>query len=135
MEQKINPDIIAFAEIIDDMYNLYVQKNSNYGNSFSDCYKDYGSIAGLVPLRYKFDRINNLIKGEKNNFESLRDNLIDLANYAIMNVIELDKKLEVPSKAPRKKKILNEGNIGNITYLNSDNVSADINLEEQCDEK
>lgn len=130
MEQKINPDIIAFAKIIDDMYNLYVQKNSNYGNSFSDCYKDYGEIAGLVPLRYKFDRINNLIKGEKNNFESLRDNLIDLANYAIMNVIELDKKLEVPNKAPKKKKILNEGNIGNITYLNADNVSDDINLEE-----
>ena len=135
MEQKINPDIIAFAKIIDDMYNLYVQKNSNYGNSFSDCYKDYGEIAGLVPLRYKFDRINNLIKGEKNNFESLRDNLIDLANYAIMNVIELDKKLEVPNKAPKKKKILNEGNIGNITYLNADNVSDDINLEEPWDEE
>ena len=135
MESKINPDIIAFAKIIDDMYNLYVQKNSNYGNSFSDCYKDYGAIAGLVPLRYKFDRINNLIKGEKNNFESLRDNLIDLANYAIMNVIELDKKLEVPNKAPKKKKILNEGNIGNITYLNADNVSDDINLEEPWDEE
>lgn len=84
-------DTEKFESIINDMYILYKKKNSNYGNSFSKCYQDLGPIAGLVPLHNKLDRLTNLTKGNKNDFESVRDTLIDLANYAIMNIIELDK--------------------------------------------
>lgn len=81
--------IEQFHTIVNDMANLYAKKNANYGDSFSKLYADLGPIAGLVPLHNKLDKLTNLIKGGKNDFESIEDTLIDLANYAIMNVIEL----------------------------------------------
>ena len=78
-----------FNSIIQKMYNLYIKKNENYGNSFGKLYEDLGPISGLVPLHNKLNRLTSLIKGNKDNFESIEDTLIDLANYAIMNLIEL----------------------------------------------
>lgn len=88
-------DIERFNKITTTMANLYAKKNSNYGNSFEKLYNDLGPVAGLVPLHNKLDRLTNLVKGGKNDFESLEDTLIDLANYAIMNIIELQKAQEL----------------------------------------
>lgn len=79
--------IIKFREIVTEMADLYEKKNRNYGDSFGKLYKDLGPIAGLVPLHNKLDRLTNLIKGDSNNFESIEDTLMDLACYAIMNLI------------------------------------------------
>lgn len=78
-----------FVSITNSMSELYIKKNSNYGNSFSKLYEELGPVAGLVPLHNKLNRATNLVKGGKNDFESLEDTFIDLANYAIMNLIEL----------------------------------------------
>lgn len=87
-------DIERFHEIVTSMEKLYEKKNANYGNSFEKLFNDLGPIAGLVPLHNKLDRITNLVKGGKNDFESLEDSLVDLANYAILNLIELQKQSE-----------------------------------------
>lgn len=84
--------IEKFKKITTEMAELYAKKNSNYGDSFGKLCEDLGLIAGLVPLHNKLDRLTNLIKGGENNFESIRDTLIDLANYAIMNLIEFEDK-------------------------------------------
>ena len=78
-----------FKNIVNEMANLYEKKNSNYGDSFGQLYDALGPISGLVPLHNKLDRATSLIKGDKNNFESLEDTLKDLACYAVMNLIEL----------------------------------------------
>ena len=78
-----------FKEIVNEMANLYEKKNSNYGDSFGQLYDTLGPISGLVPLHNKLDRATSLIKGDKNNFESLEDTFKDLACYAIMNLIEI----------------------------------------------
>ena len=88
-------DVDRFREITQSMSNLYAKKNANYGNSFEKLFNELGPIAGLVPLHNKLDRITNLVKGGKNDFESLEDSLIDLANYAIMFIIELQKQSEI----------------------------------------
>ena len=85
-------DFEQFKEIVKEMTELVEKKNSNYGNSFSKLYDELGGISGLVPLYNKLHRATSLIKGESNNFESLEDTFIDLANYAIMNLIELRKR-------------------------------------------
>jgi len=90
----VKTDVEKFHEIVMYMEDLYKKKNSNYGNSFSKLFNDLGPIAGIVPLHNKLDRITNLVKGGQNNFESLEDSLIDLANYAILNLIELQKQKE-----------------------------------------
>lgn len=87
-------DVERFREITQNLADLYEKKNANYGNSFEKLFKELGPVAGIVPLHNKLDRITNLIKGGKNNFESLEDSLVDLANYAIMNLIELQKQAE-----------------------------------------
>lgn len=85
-EQKIE----RFHEIVNSMANLYAKKNENYGDSFGQLYKDLGPISGLVPLHNKLNRLTNLIKGGRNDFESIEDTLQDLACYAVMNLIELE---------------------------------------------
>lgn len=78
-----------FREIVNEMADLYEKKNANYGDSFGQLFDALGPISGLVPLHNKLDRATSLIKGNKNNFESLEDTFKDLACYAIMNLIEM----------------------------------------------
>lgn len=77
-----------FKKITKDMADLYEKKNKNYGDSFGNVYEKLGSSSGLVPLYNKLDRLTSLLKGNENNFEIIEDSFIDLANYAIMNLIE-----------------------------------------------
>ena len=78
-----------FREIVNEMADLYEKKNANYGDSFGQLFDALGPVSGLVPLHNKLDRATSLIKGNKNNFESLEDTFKDLACYAIMNLIEM----------------------------------------------
>jgi hypothetical protein len=82
--------VIRFREIVNDMADLYEKKNKNYGNSFGELFENLGPTSGLVPLWNKLHRATSLIKGNKNNFESLEDTFKDLACYAIMNLIEME---------------------------------------------
>lgn len=75
IKQKSN----KFRSIVNDMADLYEKKNSNYGDSFGQLFEELGPTAGLVPLWNKLHRATSLIKGDKNNFESLEDTLKDLA--------------------------------------------------------
>ena len=98
-EQKVT----EFKKIVEEMAKLYEQKNKNYGDSFGELYKELGPTAGLVPLWNKLHRATSLIKGNKNNFESLEDTFKDLACYAIMNLIALkeEKNLTKDDIAPQ----------------------------------
>ena len=82
--------IDRFHEIVNETEKLYAKKNSNYGDSFGKLYNELGPIAGLVPLHNKLDRLTNLIKGGRNDFESIEDTIRDLACYAVMLLIEYE---------------------------------------------
>ena len=103
IKQKAN----KFRSIVNDMADLYEKKNSNYGDSFGQLFEELGPTAGLVPLWNKLHRATSLIKGNKNNFESLEDTFKDLACYAIMNLIEMEaqKNKEIDSIEELKKYI------------------------------
>lgn len=78
-----------FKSIVNQMADTYEKKNSNYGDSFGKLFDELGPVSGLVPLYNKLHRATSLINGDVNHFESLEDTLIDMACYAIMNVIEM----------------------------------------------
>ena len=89
-------DLTRFKEITSEMKNIYEIKNKNYGNSFSEQFKEYGLTSVCIRLDDKIRRLKSLnkqmISGNVNvDDESVRDTLVDLANYAILTVIELDK--------------------------------------------
>ena len=76
--------------MLDDMHNLYITKNHDYGNSVHDTYEKYGLTSFLVRIEDKLNRARTLSKNDaKVNDEKIEDTLMDMANYAILAVMEL----------------------------------------------
>lgn len=79
-------------KIIDEIHNTYIRKNADYGNSFSEQFQEYGLLSLIIRLDDKMRRLKQLYKNEAQvKDESIRDTLLDLSNYSIMGVMELDK--------------------------------------------
>lgn len=80
-------------ELIDAIHDTYVAKNHDYGDSFHVLYEKFGLISSLVRMSDKMNRLESLAQREAQvKDESIRDTLLDLANYAIMTVMEIDSK-------------------------------------------
>lgn len=79
-------------QICDEIKALYKRKNADYGDSFHKTFVEEGMAMPRIRLTDKLERFKKLTKsGEQNvNDESVRDTLIDLANYAIMTILELE---------------------------------------------
>lgn len=87
---------MKFKDITEEMNALYERKNHDYGNSFSETFRKLGIISAATRMLDKMNRIVSLVTKDqqKVNDESLRDTLIDIANYAVMTIMEIDKKRE-----------------------------------------
>lgn len=85
---------MSFIDVINEMIVLYERKNHDYGDSFSDTFEKLGAISAVTRMYDKMNRIVSLVSKDqqKVNDESLRDTLIDLANYAVMTIMEIDKR-------------------------------------------
>lgn len=83
---------IKHKKICEGLNSTFVAKNTAYGDSFSETYKDFGSISAAVRIADKFNWMKALVNGAENNVadESLKDTLLDMANYCIMFVMELE---------------------------------------------
>lgn len=80
------------ALICEEIHYLYVQKNQDYGDSFHQTFMEEGMAMARIRLGDKLSRFKSLTRSgiQQVKDESIRDTLIDLANYAIMTVLELD---------------------------------------------
>lgn len=83
----VHRDVTAILE------ETYYYKNEKYGDSFTDGMDKYGLLCIPIRLNDKLNRIGQLCKGSEDD-ESLIDNLMDLANYAIMSVMYLNDREE-----------------------------------------
>ena len=82
----------SFSSILKEMQELYEKKNHDYGNSFSETIQEFGFFPAIARINDKLKRVKQMVKGEQMQVnESMRDNLIDIANYCILTIIELDK--------------------------------------------
>ena len=86
-------DADRFEDITKSMSSIFRKKNHDYGNSFEQSLNEEGLAASRIRMGDKWNRFKQLSKGAQAqvNDESLRDTLIDMANYAIMTVMWLDK--------------------------------------------
>lgn len=87
-------------EICEEIHDLYIRKNRDYGGSVTDTYNKFGLVSFLVRLSDKLNRITNLTINNKDNLvkdEKIQDTLLDLANYSILALIEL--KMEEEKKS------------------------------------
>ena len=78
-------------KLCDLMHETYIKKNSDYGNSFSDLYDEYGSIISEIHIREKFNRFKQLRTNESQVGESIEDTLMDMANYCLLTLLEMKK--------------------------------------------
>ena len=79
-------------QICEELNSLYAKKNHDYGDSFHISFEEEGMAMPRIRIGDKFNRFKTLSRNNKQeiNDESLRDTLIDLANYAIMTVLEME---------------------------------------------
>ena len=79
-------------KICEELNALYAKKNHDYGDSFHISFIEEGMSMPRIRLGDKFNRFKTLSRGSKQevNDESIRDTLIDLANYAIMTILEME---------------------------------------------
>jgi len=87
------PDKVKLhSEICTEINELYAKKNHDYGDSFHQTFVEEGMAMARIRLGDKFNRFKTLSRGNEQqvNDESIRDTLIDLANYAIMTVLEME---------------------------------------------
>lgn len=77
--------------ICDELHNIYVTKNSDYGDSYKTVRDKYKNSI-LIRLNDKLNRLESLYdtdKVQKVKDESVKDTLLDLANYCILELIEI----------------------------------------------
>lgn len=86
-------DVDRFEIITKKMVEVFKKKNHDYGNSFEESLNDEGIAASRIRLRDKWNRFVQLSRGRNAqvNEESIQDTLLDMANYAIMTIMWLDK--------------------------------------------
>lgn len=92
LDPERNPEVDQHKELLDELNDLYARKNQDYGNGFDESLDEDGLLVLKIRLGDKFKRFSQLINNEQMvNDESMRDTLIDLANYALMGVMWMDK--------------------------------------------
>lgn len=80
-------------ELTTYLSSLYELKNKKYGDSFGKSIRKRGLVSAIVRMEDKWNRLDNLATNKEDGSdtdESLQDTLLDLANYCIMTVMELN---------------------------------------------
>ncbi len=79
----------ALCNILNEIYK---QKNQAYGDSFHDTFVEEGLAMARIRLSDKLNRFKTLSRNPNIDQadESLTDTLLDLANYALMTILEID---------------------------------------------
>lgn len=90
MDQKVQ----LHKKICNELTALFERKNHDYGDSFHQTFAEEGWPMVRIRLSDKLARVKALTRGDSQQVqdESLRDTLMDLANYAILAVMEMDRR-------------------------------------------
>lgn len=85
-------------QICEQLHSTYIAKNSDYGDSYEQVRSKYPNSI-LIRLNDKLNRLESLYRKDKINKvkdESVKDTLLDLANYCILELVamEIEKVME-----------------------------------------
>lgn len=87
--------VLIHEEICNKLNDIYARKNHDYGNSFGETFDKLGIISAVTRISDKYNRLVSLCmlpeSERKVKDESIEDTLLDMANYCIMTVIEMNK--------------------------------------------
>ena len=87
-------------QICNEIHEMYIKKNADYGDSVGELYAKLGDISFLTRISDEYNRLMNLMcdsdgyKRKDINYESVDDTIQDLANYCIIWLMEREMKKE-----------------------------------------
>lgn len=89
-------DEYRHKKILDEMADTFSKKNSDYGNAFEEVLDDLGASYAVGRLKEKHKRLTKLVTSNKQEVddESIEDTLLDMANYAVLTIMWLQKQKE-----------------------------------------
>lgn len=88
MIEKVN----RHMELLKEMNALYERKNHDYGDSFHQSFEEDGMAMVRIRLSDKLNRFKVLTRNGDQlvKDESVIDTLMDLANYSVMAIMEIE---------------------------------------------
>ena len=91
MATEYNRKWELFKKLTGEMAALYARKNKDYGDSFTEMYKEWGPMYPLSRMQEKLRRATQILRSGEAQVadEKVTDTLLDLANYALMTIMEL----------------------------------------------
>lgn len=92
LTNNTKPKVERHKDLCLGLNALYAKKNHDYGDSFHVTFEEEGMAMARIRLSDKLNRFKSLSRqgGQQVNDESIKDTLLDLANYAIMTVLEME---------------------------------------------
>lgn len=89
----IKEEIKAFKAMTEKMYETFKNKRHDYGQSTTELFNEFGPITMYIKMYDKMSRFKNLMNNLNNYVEdeSIIDTLLDLANYALITILEYQK--------------------------------------------
>lgn len=88
-------EVKKHQELCEHLTETYKNKNADYGNSFSEMFAELGIITAITRIGDKYNRLKNLTTKSPQDIqiknETIRDTLLDMANYCILTIMELDR--------------------------------------------
>lgn len=96
----------AISQACDHLKEVLLAKNHDYGNSFGETFTELGPISGFTRFSDKYNRLKHLLtkKDQYVKDESILDNWLDAAGYAILNYISTkDEFNKTPKPVPKTK--------------------------------
>lgn len=91
----IKEEIVVFNTLTKQMSDTFAKKRKDYGQTTTETYDKFGPVSMLTRMHDKMGRLDNLLgKAQENNVlnESIEDTLLDLANYALITILEMHKR-------------------------------------------
>lgn len=91
MAIEYNSKVEKFKALTGEMSALYARKNKDYGDSFTEMYKEWGPMYPMSRMQEKLRRATQILRSGEAQMteEKVTDTLLDLANYALMTIMEL----------------------------------------------
>lgn len=93
----INEEIKEFKQLTQQMNDTFANKRRDYGQTTSETYDKFGPVSMLTRIYDKVGRLENILCKTGKNYvgEKVEDTLLDLANYALITILEIRKREEV----------------------------------------
>lgn len=92
-KKEYDREVRRFKELTTKMYETFKKKRNDYGPSSRVTFEMFGPESMAVRMFDKLIRYSNLTSGDTKQLvkdESVKDTLLDLANYALITILELE---------------------------------------------